>query len=320
MVSPSSTTSYWVRVTGQCGSPANSNTATVTVQACVDASISSQPQNKTINMGSSTSLSVTAAGSSPFTYQWYIGNSGDTSTPTGTNSSSLTVSPSTTTSYWVRVTGQCGSPANSNTATVTVSPCPDVAITSASATSAGGSQVTLSANASSGVAGGVLEYRWYRGDTPGSGGSLVGVGKSITVTISATTSFWVRVSNQCGAHADSDVVVAALCQLPVITTQPADQTIASGAMATLTVAAAGSGWTVAWYKGTSPDKSTPAGTGPSIVVGPLTATTTYWAGVKNSCDEVPTRNVTITVQTQACTGPAITTQPLSQKVKGGTRR
>ncbi|MGZ6209435.1 MAG: Ig-like domain-containing protein [Syntrophales bacterium] len=94
-------------------------TTTVTV-SCTAPSITSQPQNKTIQSGQTANLSVIASGSTPLSYQWYRGSSGNTSTPVGTNSSSYTTPALTqTTSYWVRVTNSCGS-ANSNTATITV--------------------------------------------------------------------------------------------------------------------------------------------------------------------------------------------------------
>ena len=72
--------------------------------------------------GTTATLTVTATGTEPLTYQWYQGLSGDTTTPVGTNSANFTTPALTsTTSYWVRATTTSGPPANSNTATVTVS-------------------------------------------------------------------------------------------------------------------------------------------------------------------------------------------------------
>lgn len=113
----SATKSYWVRLSNACGS-VNSNTATVTV--CNPTGITTHPASQTINSGGTATLSVVAGGSGPFTYQWYEGASGTTTTPVGTNNASFTTPVLTTTkSYWVRVTGACGT-ASSNTATITV--------------------------------------------------------------------------------------------------------------------------------------------------------------------------------------------------------
>jgi hypothetical protein len=65
---------------------------------------------------------VTPGGSGPFTYQWYQGASGVTTTPVGISSNSYTTPALTATKpYWVRVTSACnGGIVNSNVATVTV--------------------------------------------------------------------------------------------------------------------------------------------------------------------------------------------------------
>lgn len=91
---------------------------------CAPPIITGQPGSSTISSGQAVTLSVGASGTTPFTYQWYIGSSGNTSNPvSGGTGSTLRVTPSTTTSYWVRVSNTCGS-ANSNTATLTVNPAP----------------------------------------------------------------------------------------------------------------------------------------------------------------------------------------------------
>jgi hypothetical protein len=91
--------------------------ATVTV-LCVAASIGTQPAPKTVTAGQTATLTVAAAGEAPLTYQWYRGASGDTTSPVGTGSSSFTTPPVTgTSSYWVRVTNDCGS-VDSGAATV----------------------------------------------------------------------------------------------------------------------------------------------------------------------------------------------------------
>lgn len=100
---------------GTCGTPP---------PTCTAPAITAQPTSTTINAGASATLSVTASGTEPLSYQWYVGTSGSTSNPiSGATSSSITVTPGATTSYWVRVSNACGA-VNSNTATVTVNAPP----------------------------------------------------------------------------------------------------------------------------------------------------------------------------------------------------
>src|SRR4029079_3992195 len=98
--------------------------------SCNTPTITTQPLSQSVNSGHPVTLRVEATAYLPgFTYQWYQGLSGDTSTPVGTNSYLFTTTPSTTTSYWVRVTN-CGGFVDSATATVTTSPrlCPEFAV------------------------------------------------------------------------------------------------------------------------------------------------------------------------------------------------
>jgi len=87
---------------------------------CTAPAITAQPQSRTITRGQAVNIAVTATGTAPLTYQWYQGASGNTSTPVAT-SQSINVAPTSTTSYWVRVSNACGA-VNSATATITVNP------------------------------------------------------------------------------------------------------------------------------------------------------------------------------------------------------
>jgi hypothetical protein len=87
---------------------------------CTPPSITAQPQSSTVTSGTSVTLTVGAGGTTPLSYQWYVGSSGITGSPiSGATSSSVTVTPASTTNYWVRVSNACGA-ANSATATITV--------------------------------------------------------------------------------------------------------------------------------------------------------------------------------------------------------
>jgi hypothetical protein len=96
--------------------------------SCTWPAITSQPQGATIWSGMTATLSVTAIGTAPLSYQWYQGTSSDTSHPFGANASILTTGPLTaTTSFWARVSNPCGH-ADSATATATVGSAPAFAV------------------------------------------------------------------------------------------------------------------------------------------------------------------------------------------------
>ncbi|MEM7165312.1 MAG: immunoglobulin domain-containing protein, partial [Planctomycetota bacterium] len=95
---------YTVDVTNVCGT-ATSAGATLTVLTAP--SITTQPGNDTVCVGGSTTLSVTATGSAPLSYQWYQ----DGSLLGGATSSSLMIDPVDAADagvYTVDVTNVCG--------------------------------------------------------------------------------------------------------------------------------------------------------------------------------------------------------------------
>ncbi len=102
----------------------SNSTGTVTSDPAVlvlPPSIEAHPGSIAVNSVETTTLTVTAATSPPWTYQWYTGASGNTTSPIdGATASSFTTPVLTATAdYWVRVTNAAGI-ADSNSATVTV--------------------------------------------------------------------------------------------------------------------------------------------------------------------------------------------------------
>ena len=158
-----------------------------------------QPSGASINSGNSAQLSVAATGTAPLSYQWFIGSSGDTSTPVnGGTTSTIVVAPATTTSYWVRVTGACGPVANSNAAIVAVTVCvpPQILNTLKDQTVLAGSIVSLTIN----VLGTNPTVSWF------ANGNLIAFGPTlITPPLTQTTQFRAHVTNACGV-ADSNVI------------------------------------------------------------------------------------------------------------------
>jgi hypothetical protein len=167
--------------------------------ACTPPSITSQPFGTSINSGNSAQLSVAATGTAPLSYQWFIGSTGDTSTPVnGGTTSTIVVAPAITTSYWVRVTGACAPVANSNTATVAVTVCvpPQILNMLKDQTVLAGTVVSLTIN----VTGTNPSISWS------ANGNLIAFGPTLTTTpLTQTTQFRAHVTNACGS-ADSNVV------------------------------------------------------------------------------------------------------------------
>ncbi len=79
-------------------------------------------QNALFQAGQKATLTITPTGTGPFTYQWYVGTSGDTASPiAGATGATFSTPPlSAGTNYWVRVTTAAGVVENSTTITLAV--------------------------------------------------------------------------------------------------------------------------------------------------------------------------------------------------------
>jgi hypothetical protein len=292
-VTPSATTQYSVRITGQCLPNFDSSSVTVTVNCTPIQAGGVSAQPATINVGQSSTVSVTTSGNGPFTFQWYRGSVGDTSNPIfGATGSSAVVSPTTSTDYWVHVTAPCGSQDGSVTVFVNA-PCTPSSITThpANATIAPGSSTTLTV-----VAAGTapISYQWYTGTSGNTSNPIPNAtNASVTVSPTVTTTYWVRVANSCNQTGNNSttavVTVSATCAAPVITTQPLSVSAPIGTAATLTVAATAPGTTIhyQWYKGAKGDLTTKVGTdSPTFTTGAVGVTTSYWVRLTPACNNL----------------------------------
>jgi hypothetical protein len=295
------TATYWVRVTNSVGT-VDSDVSTVGVRP----TITTQPSSTTINPGSTASLTVVANGSSPLTYQWYLGALGVTTTPVGSNSASFTIASLTdNASYWVRVSNTAGS-VDSNLVTISVRP--SISKQPASSTINAGETSLLTVVAS----GPSRSYQWYRG-ADGVTTSPVGTNSAsfTTPALNDTATYWVRVSNTSGS-ANSDLAIISV--RPSITSQPGSPSINSGSTTTLAVTAVGSTpLNYQWYRGAVGITTTPVGTNSSSFTTPsLTDTATYWVRVTNSVGTIDSQLSAISIR------PNITTQPLSRTINSGS--
>lgn len=297
-VRPLVTTQYWYQVqNGSC----MSNSGAMTISVCIP-TITTQPASTMINPGESKLLTV-AADTANQTYQWYVGTSGNTSNPiNNATGASYTATPSTTTSYWVRVTGSCGQSVNSNTATITVCVPPSTPQITPGVWIARGQSWTLGVT----VSGTNLTYQWYAG-AAGNTSSPVPNGTNANVTVSPqnTTSYWVRVTGTCGTQ-DSTASTISVCMTPNITSAPQSVSIFSGSTTTLSVTATQgttSPMSYQWFRGASGDTSVPVGTNSSTFTTPaLTSDTNYWVRVScGTCNAADSATATVSI----CANPQI---------------
>jgi hypothetical protein len=309
------TTSYWVRV-GSCTptQTTDSATITVTVEPCPTPQITTQPQSQNIQPNTTANLSVAATNGSPFTYQWYRGDSGDTSNLIGgaTSSSFTTPQLQTTTSYWVKVTNTCGLVVLSNTATVqVVQGCsPSFTTQPASQNIIPGATATMTVTTSSATA---VTYQWFEGAV-GDTSHPVGTNSPsfTTPALQTTKSYWVRATNNCGSTNSAQAVITVespppLCNPLAIINLPTSVDIIVGNGITIVVSATGTELTYQWYQGISPDTSTPiaGATSSALLLDPFLTVGTfrYWVQVKDSCQH--TLNSATVVVNVGCGTPTI---------------
>ncbi|MGC8724815.1 MAG: carboxypeptidase regulatory-like domain-containing protein, partial [Acidobacteriota bacterium] len=198
---------------------------------CTAPSITTQPQSQTISSGQSASLSVTASGTPPLSYQWYQGTSGDVTDPiAGATAATFTTPALTaTTSYWVQISNNCCA-------------APSITTQPQSSTITSGASATLSVVASGGTP---LSYQWYQGASGDTSNPISGATAAsfTTPALNATTTYWVQVSNGCGSPASSATAT--------VTVQPGGSSFSISGTVTNTQGRGASGVTVSLSTGAS---------------------------------------------------------------------
>jgi parallel beta-helix repeat protein len=234
----------------------------------------------TICNGDNTTLSYT--GGSGTTFNWYSSSCGTGLVGSGNN---LTVSPTSTTTYYGRWENTCGN-STCQSVTVTVTPVV-VAPTSVSAsltTICSGNSTTLSYTGGSGTT-----FNWYSSSC---GTGLVGSGNNLTVSPTGTTTYYGRWENTCGNSTCQSVTVT-VNPLAVAPTSVSASltTICNGDNTSLSYTG-GSGTTFNWYS--SSCGTGLVGSGNNLTVAP-TSTTTYYGRWENTCGNSTCQSVTVTV-------------------------
>ena len=277
-VNPAATTTYTATATGATGPPVTAIT-TVTVGPGPTATIAATPS--TISVGGSSTLAFTATNATQVTITGTDGSSYPNLPPSG---GSVTVKPTTTTTYTVVSKGTFGQ--SSATAIVTVNPDATVTISAnpISISPGGSSILTITATNATQVT------------VTGSDGKplapVQATGGTLTVTPTATTVYTATATGAGGTQVTSTATVT-VAAAATVTISANPTSIAPGASSVLTVTATNATQvTITGSDGTTYPAL--AGTGGSVTVTP-TATTIYTADATgNGAPATAKATVTVT--------------------------
>ncbi len=248
---PGSTTVY--TITGTTGSCTSSTTSTVTVVANLTVTVNSAA------ICAGATVTLTAGGAS--TYTW----------STGSNNTSISVSPGTTTVY--TVSGSSGSCNAASTTTVTVNNLPNVSA-AAGGTVCAGNPVNLNAS-------GATTYTWNPGGQTGS---------SVIVSPAITTTY--TVIGDDGTCTNTATTVVNVNALPGIVASAVQDTICIG---NSTGMSATGGVTYTW----GPAIGLSATTGANVTASPTVTTSYTVTGTDiNGCTNTAVHTITV----NGCTG------------------
>ncbi len=290
-VSPVATTTYFVRYNGTCNTTTCAS-ATVTVNT-----LSTAPTGITgatiICSGGTTTLTRTGgtAGTGA-TVQWFSGSCGGTSAGTG---NSITVSPGATTIYFVRYSGTCNTTTCAST-TVTVNTL-STAPTGITGTTSICDGATTTLSVTGGVIGTGATAQWFIGSC---GGASAGTGNSITVSPSATTTYFVRYGGACNNTTCVSVTVTVNTPSTTATSAVSNalyNEICIGANVTLTAngGSLGTGGNWVWYNGGC-GSGAAIGIGASITVTPsVPGTFQYFVRAEGACPPTACQSVSVNV-------------------------
>jgi len=299
---------YTCVVANSAGS-ATSSAATLTVNAVVAPTITTQPVSQTVAAGANISFTVAANGTAPLSYQWRL----DGANISGATSATLNLTSVTTGqagSYTCVVTNSAGT-ATSAAAMLTVNTPPSITTQPASQSVTAGANVSFTV-AAAGTA--PLSYQWRLGGVNIAGATSATLNLTNVATNQAGN-YTCVVTNMAGSATSSaaTLTVNPAPVAPTITTQPVSQTVAAGANVSFTVAANGTAPLSYQWRLDGANIS-----GATSATLNLTSVTTGQAGsytcfVTNSAGSTTTAGATLTVNTP----PSITTQPINQSVTAG---
>jgi hypothetical protein len=288
--------------------------ATLTVQSVSTAPTGASANPSTVCGNVATTLSVTGGSlGTGAVWKWYAGSCAGTAVGTGPT---IQVTPTSTTAYFVRAEGGCLTTACAQ-ANVTVtgagSAAPNAIVATPSTICPGDSSLL---SLTGGILGTGASWEWYSGSC--SGGAFIGVGPTMKVKPTATTSYSVRARGDCNTTGWTcgSVTVSSLTTAPTgITAGKA--TICQGDSTLLKVTGGSLGSNAAWRWYTGSCGGAPAGSGDSITVAP-SSTTAYFVRPEGGCNTVSCASTTITVDSLSVAPTAAAALPASVCRNGPT--
>jgi hypothetical protein len=305
-VSPTINTTYYVRYSGTC------NTTTCASQLVTVNTLSTAPTGitgtTTICNGGSTTLTVSggSAGTGA-TAEWFTGSCGGTSAGTG---NSITVSPTSNTTYYVRYSGTCNTTTCASV-TVNIDAVPTASITITPLIACGLTSAALGGNTPSPGTG-----VWSQFSGPGTSTFSASTSESSTATVSVGGTYVFRwtVSNGVCTPATADVTVVFGAGASVPTSGGDKEACYRTAVPNLT-ATVGAGETIDWYDASSGGSLVKSfstffneaidGTGPN----PIPGTYTYYAEGRNTtsgCVSSTRTAITLTIRSVPIISPTAT--------------
>ncbi len=312
-VTPSSTTTYWVRIINSSAPCATTTTGVSTAVTVNQPSVAPTSITGTTTICNGTSTTLTAAGGTLGTnavYEWGTGSTVGSNPIAGQSGGSISVSPSLTTTYWVRIingAAPCSATTSGVSTLVTVNQ-PSVAPTALNASSTticNGGSTTLTQ--SGGTLGTGAVWQWYSDAnfTTTVGGTLSSSNASLSVSPTSNTTYYLRAINgtaPCSANIPASTPSAVSVTVTVNPTSvggtaDANQTICSGDTPT-TLNLTGNTGNIQWQSSADNNTFSAIGsaTGSTLTLGSLTATTYYRAVVTSGvCSSVNSNVVTVTV-------------------------
>ena len=230
-----------------CAGSGGGTTASCSAQlqgSGVAPSITTQPQNQTVTVGSMATFSVVATGTAPLGYQW-----SKSGTVIGGATSSSYTTPATMSSdngatFTVKVTNSAGSQ-TSNAATLTVNVPPAITTQPQNQTVTVGSMATFSVVAT-GTA--PLSYQWSKKGTAISGATSSSYTTPATMSSDNGATFTVKVTNLAGSQTSNPATLTVTSSGGVtVTLSPRRAAVTTGVGQTFTATVTGTGNTaVTW--------------------------------------------------------------------------